>query len=119
MARHGVIWIALGRRIAQIRSNARASREVLLTSIRPGVVRACDRLTGGMFVAFGVGLAARRSTPRVHHGLEVFALTVAVLLVTTAAIQTARDVLEQFLRTVTLNELLRGQLGHVAATTTP
>ena len=53
MARHGVIWIALGRRIAQIRSYTRASREVLLTSIRPGVVRACDRLTGGMFVAFG------------------------------------------------------------------
>jgi threonine/homoserine/homoserine lactone efflux protein len=28
---------------------------------RPRVVQACDRLTGGMFVAFGVGLAAQRS----------------------------------------------------------
>ena len=30
---------------------------------RPRVVQACDRLTGGMFVAFGVGLAVQRSTP--------------------------------------------------------
>ena len=30
---------------------------------RPRVVQACDRLTGGMFVAFGVELAAQRSTP--------------------------------------------------------
>jgi hypothetical protein len=43
MARHGVIWIALGRRSAQIGSNARAGREVPLTSIRPGAPAWCWR----------------------------------------------------------------------------
>jgi len=40
-----------------------ATRPLARVLQRPRVVRACDRLTGGMFVAFGVGLAAQRSTP--------------------------------------------------------
>ncbi len=34
-----------------------ATRPISRFLRRPAVVRACDRLTGGMFVAFGVGLA--------------------------------------------------------------
>ena len=38
-----------------------ATRPLSRVLQRPRVVKACDRLTGGMFVAFGVGLAAQRS----------------------------------------------------------
>jgi len=38
-----------------------ATRPLARTLQRPRVVSACDRLTGGMFVAFGVTLAAQRS----------------------------------------------------------
>ncbi len=40
-----------------------ATRPIARFLKRPPVVRTCDRLTGGMFVAFGVGLAlqARRT----------------------------------------------------------
>jgi threonine/homoserine/homoserine lactone efflux protein len=38
-----------------------ATRPLARTLQRPRVVRACDRLTGGMFVAFGITLAAQRS----------------------------------------------------------
>ena len=38
-----------------------ATRPLSRVLQRPRVVQACDRLTGGMFVAFGVGLAAQRS----------------------------------------------------------
>jgi threonine/homoserine/homoserine lactone efflux protein len=38
-----------------------ATRPLTRVLQRPRVVASCDRLTGGMFVAFGVGLAARRS----------------------------------------------------------
>lgn len=34
-----------------------ATRPIAAWLKRPGVVQACDRLTGGVFVAFGVGLA--------------------------------------------------------------
>lgn len=40
-----------------------ATRPLTRVLQRPRVVASCDRLTGGMFVAFGVGLAAQRSTP--------------------------------------------------------
>ena len=40
-----------------------ATRPLTRVLQRPRVVVSCDRLTGGMFVAFGVGLAAQRSTP--------------------------------------------------------
>ena len=50
----GVIWF--GCLIA-------ATRPLTRVLQRPRVVESCDRLTGGMFVAFGVGLAAQRSTP--------------------------------------------------------
>jgi threonine/homoserine/homoserine lactone efflux protein len=48
----GVIWF--GCLIA-------ATRPLTRVLQRPRVVESCDRLTGGMFVAFGVGLAAQRS----------------------------------------------------------
>ena len=38
-----------------------ATRPLTRVLQRPRVVESCDRLTGGMFVAFGVGLAAQRS----------------------------------------------------------
>ena len=48
----GVIWF--GCLIA-------ATRPLTRVLQRPRVVESCNRLTGGMFVAFGVGLAAQRS----------------------------------------------------------
>ncbi len=39
-----------------------ATRPLTRVLQRPRVVASCDRLTGGMFVAFGVGLAAQRSS---------------------------------------------------------
>lgn len=48
----GVIWFAC--LIA-------ATRPLTRVLQRPHVVELCDRLTGGMFVTFGVGLAAQRS----------------------------------------------------------
>jgi threonine/homoserine/homoserine lactone efflux protein len=50
----GVIWF--GCLIAATRPLTRMLR-------RPRVVETCDRMTGGMFVAFGIGLAAQRSAP--------------------------------------------------------
>jgi threonine/homoserine/homoserine lactone efflux protein len=47
----GLIWFAC--LIAATRPIARFLR-------RPAVVRMCDRVTGGMFLAFGVGLAVQR-----------------------------------------------------------
>jgi threonine/homoserine/homoserine lactone efflux protein len=40
-----------------------ATRPIALWLTKPAVVQACDRLTGGVFVAFGLGLAlgSRRS----------------------------------------------------------
>jgi threonine/homoserine/homoserine lactone efflux protein len=38
-----------------------ATRPISTFLRRPAVVRACDRLTGGAFVAFGLGLASERS----------------------------------------------------------
>jgi len=40
-----------------------ATRPLARVLQRPRTVQACDRVTGGMFVAFGVSLAAQRSTP--------------------------------------------------------
>jgi threonine/homoserine/homoserine lactone efflux protein len=40
-----------------------ATRPLTRVLQRPRVIKACDRLTGGMFVAFGVTLATQRSTP--------------------------------------------------------
>jgi threonine/homoserine/homoserine lactone efflux protein len=48
----GVIWFTC--LIAATRPLARVLQ-------RPRVVESCDRLTGGMFVTFGIGLAAQRS----------------------------------------------------------
>jgi threonine/homoserine/homoserine lactone efflux protein len=47
----GLLWFAC--LIAATRPLARFLR-------RPAVVRACDRITGGVFVAFGIGLAVQR-----------------------------------------------------------
>lgn len=38
-----------------------ATRPLARTLQRPSVIRACDRLSGGMFIAFGITLAAQRS----------------------------------------------------------
>lgn len=46
-----------------------ATRPVMGLLQRPRVVSACDRLTGGMFVAFGIGLALQ-SRRRVAGHLE-------------------------------------------------
>jgi threonine/homoserine/homoserine lactone efflux protein len=46
----GIIWFAC---------LILATRPIALFLRKPYVVKACDRLTGGMFVAFGVGLAAQ------------------------------------------------------------
>jgi threonine/homoserine/homoserine lactone efflux protein len=51
----GAIHAALG--LAWFTSLILATRPLANFLRRPRVVRSCDRLTGGMFIAFGVGLA--------------------------------------------------------------
>jgi threonine/homoserine/homoserine lactone efflux protein len=55
----GAIHAALG--LAWFGCLIIATRPLARVLQRPRVVQACDRLTGGMFVAFGVSLAAQRS----------------------------------------------------------
>ena len=51
----GAIHVALG--LAWFTSLILATRPLANFLRRPRVVQSCDRLTGGMFIAFGVGLA--------------------------------------------------------------
>ncbi len=60
--------------------------------------------------------AACPSPPHSHHRLKVSAATVAELFLAAATVQAARNVFQECLCPVTLDQLLGGDLRHVSAT---